>query len=148
MAEGQARVLIHRPAADIAEFVMDLRRYAEVDKKLGSIRSIERTGDVVVFRFRPKLLGLPGPVTTQRVTLTPGRRIDIAGEPTWTDAMARFSAAFEFEEVPEGTWVTRRLTFTFPKVARPLLDPLFGRWLSREVPRELAAAKAYLEAGR
>jgi hypothetical protein len=138
-------LLIHRPAREIIEFIMDLRQYQKVDRKLGRIYRVDRDGDEVTFRFRPKLLGLPGPVTTQRVVLTPDRRIDMSGVGAWTDALATFSAYFEFEETDGGTWVTRSVNFRFPPAVSWLLDPAFARWLARDVPRELVGAKSYLE---
>jgi hypothetical protein len=147
MATGEARLFIKRPAREIIDFVMDLRRYQKVDPKLGTIFEVRRTGDEVVFRFRPKLLGLPGPATTQRVVLTGGNRIDISGVPAWTDALTTFAAFFQFEDADGGTWVTRKVDFRFAKPVSWLLDPVFGRWLAKDVPQELARAKSYLERG-
>lgn len=125
--------------------MLDIRRYQQVDAKLGAIHAVRRDGDDVVFTFRPRLLGLPGPLTTQRVLLTSPGRIEVTGMPSWTDALARFAASFTLREDATGTQVTRRLEFTFPRPLRWALDPVFGRWLRGEVPRELAAAKAFLE---
>lgn len=146
MAHGQAELFIERPARVIIDFIMDLRRYQKVDAKLGKIYQIDRKGDEVVFRFRPKLLGLPGPMTTQRVVLVDGNRIEISGVPAWTDALAAFSASFQFAEEEGGTKVTRRVEFRFAKAISWLLDPIFARWLAKDVSAELANAKGYIEA--
>jgi hypothetical protein len=146
MAYGQARLFIDRPARQIAEFILDLHAYRTVDAKLGRIYWVRREGNEVTFRFQPKLLGLPGPPTTQRVILAEdGKSIRIAGEPSWTDRVAAFAAFFTFDEEDGGTWVTRRVEFTFAKPLAPLLDPLFGKWLVRDVQDELAGAKRVLE---
>jgi hypothetical protein len=101
----------------------------------------------VTFRFRPRLLGLPGPPTTQRVVLADdGRTIRIGGIPSALDRVASFAASFTFDERDGGTWVTRRVEFTFAKPVAAVLDPLFGRWLQRDVDSELAGAKRLLEA--
>lgn len=149
MAHGEARAHIARPAGDIIEFILDLRQYQKVDAKLGKIDWVERDGNVVTFKFRPKLLGLPGPATKQKVVLSDDRsRIDIgSAEPAFTDKIAAFAAFFRFEEADEGTWVTRRVTFTFPPALAWLLDRPFGKWLAKDVPDELAKAKAFLESG-
>src|SRR6266403_2265775 len=78
MAHGEATVVIRRPAKEVLDFVMDLHEYRKIDKKLGVIRWLRRDGDTVTFRFRPWLLGLPGPVTTQRLVRTGDSRIDIS----------------------------------------------------------------------
>lgn len=146
MAFGEARLFINRSPHDIAEFVLDLRRYSEVDAKLGDIHWVRRDGNTVTFRFQPVLLGLSGPATTQRVVLADdGSRINISGEPAWTDKIARFSAFFRFDEADGGTWVTRHVQFDFAKLLSPVLDPVFSKWLARDVREELAGAKRVLE---
>lgn len=146
MAYGEAKLFINRPARDIAEFVLDPHRYQTVDAKLGKIYWVRREGDVVTFKFQPKLLGLPGPPTTQQVALAEdGSRIDIGGQPSWSDKVARFAAYFTFEDADGGTWVTRHVEFTFGKPLAAVLDPLFTKWLARDVADELAGAKRVLE---
>ncbi|MFG2830739.1 SRPBCC family protein [Streptomyces sp. NPDC048434] len=146
MARGEARLFFDRPAKDIIEFILDLNAYKQVDAKLGKIYRTERTGNEVVFTFQPRLLGLPGPKTTQRVVLAEDQKsIKIGGVPSWTDRLAHFGAFFTFDERDGGTWVTRRVEFTFAKALAWLLDPPFDRWLRKDVAKELAGAKAFLE---
>ncbi|WP_020667195.1 SRPBCC family protein [Amycolatopsis nigrescens] len=149
MAYGEATIIIDRPPGDIIDFVMDLREYRKVDEKLGKIHSIEdaEDGNGVLLRFSPKVLGMPGPKTTQRV-VAKGNRIDISGVPAWTDALMTFTAFFTCEETDEGTKVTRALNFDFKKPVAWLFNPMFNRWLAKAVPEELANAKEYLEAGK
>lgn len=146
MAYGEARLFISRSAGEIADFVLDLNRYQAVDAKLGRIYWVRRDGNEVTFRFQPKLLGLPGPPTIQRVLLAEdGSKILIGGQPSWTDKVAVFSAYFLFEEAEGGTWVTRHVEFRFAKPLAALLDRLFRKWLVRDVESELAGAKRVLE---
>ena len=149
MARGEASIVINRPSADVLDFVMDLRQYRQVDEKLGTIHSIREAedGNGVLVNFSPKVLGLPGPKTTQRVARG-NDRIDISGIPAWTDALMTFTAFFQLEPVAGGTNVTRNLNFRFTKAFAWALDPVFERWLAKAVPQELANAKEYLEARR
>ncbi|MGH3548699.1 MAG: SRPBCC family protein [Pseudonocardiaceae bacterium] len=149
MAYGEAKIVVHRPSKEILDFVMDLREYRKVDEKLGKIHSIKdaEDGEGVLLHFSPKVLGLPGPSTTQRV-VRKGNRIDISGVPAWTDALMTFTGFFSCEETEDGTLVTRALNFDFRKPFAWLFDPLFTRWLDKAVPEELANAKEYLEAGK
>src|SRR5439155_25766688 len=110
MAHGEATVVIRRPAKEVLDFVMDLHEYRKIDKKLGVIRWLRRDGDTVTFRFRPWLLGLPGPVTTQRLVRTGDSRIDISPPvPGWQDRLAGFKASFLAQGPHMGTRVHRRM---------------------------------------
>lgn len=148
MAYGEAEIVIHRPPEVIIDFVMDLREYRKVDEKLGRIHSIEPAadGDGVLVHFSPRILGLPGPSTTQRVVRSPDR-IDISGVPAWTDSFMTFRGFFTCRPTDEGTLVRRALDFRFRKPVAWALDPVFSRWLDKAVPQELTNAKRYLEAG-
>lgn len=146
MAVGEASTLVARPAAEILDFILDVEAYRAVDPRLRTIRWVRRTPGETVFRFRPALMGLPGPLTTQRVTLTPGRRVDITPVPSVMDRFAGFAGLLEC--TPEGgaTRVRRRLEFRFPRPLSWLMDPPLTRWLAKDVPAELARLKAHLEA--
>jgi hypothetical protein len=149
VAYGEAEIVIHRPPEEIVDFVMDLREYRKVDEKLGKIHSIDdaEDGEGVFVHFSPKILGMPGPSTTQRVVRRSDNRIEISGVPAWTDALMTFSAFFSCQATDEGTVVVRALNFNFKKPFAWLFNPLFNRWLAKAIPEELANAKAYLEAG-
>lgn len=129
--------------------VMDLERYAQVDKKISPVLWQRRDGDVVEFACRPKLAGLRQPKVIQYARLTPGHRIDIGVTPLPANriahALARFQASFECEAVDAGTRVVRTLEFQFTPLVRWLLEPLFRRRLEREVREELGLAKQHLE---
>ena len=129
--------------------VMDIERYARVDKKIHPVLWSRRDGDVVTFACRPKLLGLRQPKVIQSMRLTPGRRIDIGLTPLPANriahAMADFHASFQTSQTDGGTLVVRTLTFQFKPIVRWLLEPLFARCLENEVREELRLAKQRLE---
>jgi Polyketide cyclase / dehydrase and lipid transport len=136
---------------DVLEFVMDIERYAEVDAKIRPIFWARRDGDTMEFQFRPKLPGipLPAPKVVQRVSLTPGKRIDITNAPSPHNKIAnrvsRFQASFVCDSVDGGTQVTRTVEITFPAVVRWLLEPRLARRLPAAVEDEIAQAKDHLE---
>jgi ribosome-associated toxin RatA of RatAB toxin-antitoxin module len=150
MASGESELVIQYPPDGIIDFVMDLQEYRKVDDKLGTIHWIKPApdGEGVFVRFRPKLMGMPGPNTTQRVVVHPGHRIEISGVPAWTDAFVTFRGYFRCEPTAEGTKVTRGLDFRFRKPMSWLMNGMVTRWLATAIPRELAQAKEYLESGR
>jgi len=130
-------------------FVMDIERYAEVDKKISPVLWQRREGDLMEFACRPTLAGLPQPMVVQQARLTPGVRIDISLSPLprnrLAHATAHFEASFECTPVAGGTQVTRTLEFRFTPALRWMLEPLFRRRLPREVRDEVQLAKQYLE---
>jgi hypothetical protein len=149
MASGEAELVIAYPPQGIIDFVMDLEEYRKVDDKLGKIHWIKPApgGEGVLVRFRPRLMGMPGPTTTQRVVPTRDHRIEITAVPSWTDSMVTFHAYFRCEPVEGGTKVVRGLDFTFGK-AMSWMDGPVTRWLATSIPQELANAKEYLESGQ
>ena len=130
-------------------FVMDIEAYAEVDTKIQPVLWSRRTGDLVEFACRPRLIGLRQPAVVQRMQLTPGSRIDISLSPPPANRLARlvadFRASFAVRAVGPGTELVRTLEFTFTPVFRPLGEALFARRLPAEVRSELALAKRHLE---
>ncbi|SDZ00453.1 Polyketide cyclase / dehydrase and lipid transport [Amycolatopsis xylanica] len=145
MAVGEATTVVARPAAEILDFIMDVEAYRAVDPRLKTIKWVKREPGITTFRFRPKLMGLPGPMTTQRVALTPGERVNITPVPSAMDRVAGFAGLLECTADGSGTRVRRRLEFTFAKPFSWLMDPLLNRWLAKDVPAELARLKAHLE---
>ncbi|WP_370591195.1 SRPBCC family protein [Saccharopolyspora montiporae] len=148
----QVQETVRATPEEFLGLVMDIERYAQVDKKINPVLWRRRDGDVVEFACRPKLAGLRQPKVVQYARLTPGRRIDIGLMPLPANriahALARFAASFECEAVEGGTRVVRTLEFQFTPPARWLLEPLFRRRLEDEVRAELRLAKHHLEDGR
>lgn len=144
MATTQFSILIDRPADDILEYLLDVEAYRAVDPRLKSIRWVRRAAGCTVFRFRPQLMGLPVPLSTQLVVRR-GDRVDITALPSRNDRIADFAGSMECVPGPEGTTVTRTLRFDLAGVLRPLLDGRLSRWLERDVEAEMTRLKAHLE---
>ncbi len=119
-----------------------LPRGGRQDRAIDWVRT---DGLVTEFRFRPTLPGLPGaPQTVSRMTLTPGRRIDIAYAPSPANRIVRhlssFRACFECEPDGERTRVTRSLSLGLPRFLRAVEVPLLRSLLQRSIDRELDLA--------
>ena len=131
--------------------VLDPRRYAEVDDKLGPIDWVRREGEVTEFKFRSRLPGLPGPMpkVVSRMRLTPGERVDIEYAPLphnrLTRRLSTFSASFVCTSAGDGTRVTRTIEFGFVPVVGLLVEPILRRTLRPDVEREIRGAKETLE---
>lgn len=149
MVRVQVQETVRAAPDEFLGLVMDIERYAQVDKKISPVLWQRRDGDVVEFACRPKLAGLRQPKVIQCARLTPGRRIDIGLTPLPANriahALAQFQASFECEAVEGGTHVVRTLEFRFTPPARWLLEPLFRKRLESEVREELARARQHLE---
>lgn len=152
MVQAQTTETIRCTPDELLEFVLDPEQYAKVDGKIGPIDWVKREGDVVQFRFRGKLPGLPGPAPklTSRMSLTPGERIDVR-LPSIPDnrlinpMLKDFSASWVCEPVDGATKVTRTLRFDFRPPAKWLAEPVLRRTLQRDVKDELRGAKEHLE---
>ncbi len=150
MVEVTVAETVSCPPEAFLALVMDPRRYAEVDRKLGPIDWVRREGDVTEFRFRSRLPGLgPGPKIVSRMTLTPGERVDVVLPDRPENRLARrvstFEASFSCVPVDGGIRVTRRVAFGFTAPLRLLLEPVLRRTLRADVEDEIRGAKAVLE---
>ena len=131
--------------------VLDVERYAEVDDKIGPIRWTRRRGDLVEFKFWPRLPGLrlPALPIVSQMRLTPGERIDVRLAPLPRNVTGHLSSSFRasFSCVPQdgGVRVTRYIAFEFRGPARWLVEPVMRRTLPASVERELRLAKSLLE---
>jgi hypothetical protein len=138
-------------ADEFLEFVMDVRRYAEVDDKIGAIDWAERDGDVVDFKFRPVLPGVPGPAPkmVMRVLKVPGKRIEMSLAPLphnkLNHRLMSFDSVFEVEPVEAGLLVRSISTFDISPVARWLMEPILRRGLRANIEAEMERAKAYMD---
>lgn len=143
--------MIRCSPADFLEFVMDIEKYAEADDKLGTFDWVRRDEDLVEFKFRPILPGLPKPAPKMvaRGRLTPGERIDVTLSPLpynkLYNRLMDFSAGFVVESIPGGIRVKRTFGVDFHPAVRWLLDPILRRTLPRDVQSEMRAAKTLLE---
>lgn len=134
------------------EFVLDAERYAEIDDKIGPIDWVRRTGDLVEFKFRPVLPGVPGPAPKliSQMRLTPGRRVDVRYAPLprnrLNHRLSRFSASFEAEAVADGVSAVRRtISIDFAPLLRRPLESILRRRLPDDVRKEVRGAKRWLE---
>jgi hypothetical protein len=132
------------------DLVMDPRRYAEIDRKLGRIDWVRREGNVTEFRFRSALPGLgPGPKVVSRMTLTPGVRVDVRLPDRRENRLVRristFQASFECVPSDGGIRVRRRIAFGFAAPLRLLVEPVLRRKLPADVEAEVRGAKRLLE---
>ncbi|MFI7637502.1 SRPBCC family protein [Nonomuraea sp. NPDC049400] len=134
------------------EFVMDADRYAEIDDKIGPIDWVHRIDNLVEFKFRPVLPGIPGPAPrlVSQMRLTPGRRVDVRYAPLprnrLNHRLSRFSASFEAKATADGvSKVTRMISIEFAPLLRWLLEPILRRRLPADVRKEVYGAKQRLE---
>lgn len=133
--------------------VMDPRRYAQIDDKLGPIDWVRREGNVTRFRFRSHLPGVPGPSpkVVSQMTLTPGERVDIEYAPVPENRinhrMSTFAASFVCAPAAHGTRVSRTIELGFAPLLRWILEPVLRRTLRPDLQRELAGAKSLAEKG-
>lgn len=141
----EASEQISASAQDVLDFVMDVDRYRQADHKIRRVRRVERRGDDVVVSMWTRAGGLPVPAT-QRLRLTPERRIDVTNEPSWQDHLVDFHGEFICEPGPPGVNVTHRYTFSFKGIGR-LFEPLVRSWLQRDIVDEVRRLRSILEAG-
>jgi len=151
MIEVVRQQLISCTAQTWLEFVLDVHRYAEVDDKIGPIRWVRREGDLVEFKFRPRLPGLrlPALPIISQMRLTPGQRIDVRLAPLphnlSSRLVSRFRAGFSCEQHEGGVRVTRAIAFDFGPEVRWYVEPVLRRTLPESVERELRLTRQVLE---
>lgn len=133
------------------EFVLDVHRYAEVDDKIGPIQWTRRRGNLVEFKFCPRLPGvnLPALRIVSRMLLTPGTRIDVRLAPVPRNMISRlasrFEASFSCSVHDNGIRVRRAISFDFAPPLRSWVEPVLRQTLPASVERELCLSKAALE---
>lgn len=144
MISGEGTTTIRRSAAEVMEFVLDFRRYAEADTKIRRVFEMEREGNHGRVRYSAWFWKLPVPTVVHEWTLVPHSRLEVRS--TRRDgALERFEGLFTCEETSEGTRVLHRETFVFIPAVAPLIDRLFGSWLARQVRDEVTLLKRALE---
>jgi hypothetical protein len=142
---GEGEAVVRRSPDQVLEFVMDLERYRQADRKIGAIAWLRRSGDLAEARFRARMLGLPGPMVTQLLHLTPGRRIDVRNAPSWLDRVMDFEGVITCEPVDGGTRVYHREAFELRRPLSWLLGPVLQRWLRHDTAAEVVRMRALLE---
>jgi Polyketide cyclase / dehydrase and lipid transport len=145
MIVGEASTTVAVPARDVFEFVLDLRRYREADRKIGRVGATSRDGNTGTTQFWGRLRGLPGPSGVYPFTMTRTRLefgSPIGGAARW---FLDFEGSFDCEQTPEGTRVTHREVFMFKRPWKWLLEPLLRRWLERDTAEEMVRFKPLVE---
>ncbi len=151
MVESTVEQVISCAPEDFLALVMDPRRYAGIDRKVGAIDWVRREGDVTEFRFRSHLPGVPGPGSriVSRMSLSPGVRVDVrlpdVPENRFARRVSTFSASFVCEPVEGGTKVIRTLACGFRAPVGWLVEPILRRTLRADLEDELRGAKELLE---
>jgi hypothetical protein len=152
MLTVQVTQVIYCTPDEMLRFVMDPEQYAAIDRKIRPVRWVHREGNVVEFPFRARVAGIPGPVTVSRMTLTPGRRVDVALAPPPANRISRmlsdFTASFDCTPVENGTKLVRTLNFGFNRLLRGFAERFLRARIQAEVEEEIRLAKEYLERDR
>lgn len=143
---GEATTTVSATPAEVVEFVLDLKRYRQADRKIGRVGRVERKGDRGTARFRGRIRGLPGPSGTYPFTISENRLVfgsPIAGAARW---MLDFEGTFEMQPTSSGTRVTHRETFMFKRPFRWAARALLRRWLEADTVAEMQRFKSLVEA--
>jgi hypothetical protein len=147
MIVGEATTTVAVPPNEVFEFVLDLNRYRQADRKIGRVGPIHRNGDRGTVRFSGRIKGLPGPAGTYPFTVTASRLkfgSPIAGPACW---FLDFEGTFDCEVTAAGTVVTHREVFNFKRPWRWLAEPLLRRWLEADTAEEMVRFKELVERG-
>jgi hypothetical protein len=148
MIVGEASTTVKVPPSEVFEFVLDLNRYRQADRKIGRVGAVQRDGDSGTVKFSGRIRGLPGPagVYPFRVTAT---RLQF-GSPTAGAArwFLDFEGSFDCEETDEGTVVKHREVFSFKPPWRWLAEPALRRWLEADIAQEMVRFKSLIGGGR
>jgi hypothetical protein len=142
---GEATVTVEASAAEVFDFVLDLRRYREADRKIGRVGAVQRDGNTGTAEFWGRIRGVPGPRGVFPFTLTPSRlefRSPVAGP---ARRFLDFEGSFDCTETEGGTSVTHREAFRFKRPWRWLAEPLLRRWLENDTVEEMVRFKPLVE---
>ncbi|MEA2683995.1 MAG: hypothetical protein QOK05_2323 [Chloroflexota bacterium] len=141
---GIGTTIMKREPEAIMEFVLDVERYRNADRKIGKVHAFQRVGNVGEVRHDGRVLGLRAPAVTLAFHLTPNSRLDFVGVAMpWP--MRAFDGYFTCEPAEGGTKVVHREAFTLSPIVGRVLGPVMGAWLSRDTPAEVLRIKRILE---
>ena len=148
MIVGEANATVRAAPQEVIEFVLDLNRYRQADRKIGRVGAVHRDGNQGTAEFSGRIRGLPGPRGVYPFTVTAaGLRFGspIAGPARW---FLDFEGTFDCEVTAAGTVVTHREVFDFKRPWRWLAEPLLRRWLETDTAGEMVRLKELVERGR
>ena len=73
MIIGEATTTVAALPTEVFEFVLDLNRYQQADRKIGKVGAVNRNGNSGTVSFSGRIKGLPGPAGTYPFTITSSR---------------------------------------------------------------------------
>ena len=144
MIAGEASATVTATSSEVFEFVLDLNRYRQADRKIGRIGPVTRDGDSGTARFSGRIRGLPAPPGTYPFTLS-GSRLRFGSPSGPAGWFLDFEGTFDCEETNDGTIVTHREVFMFKRPWRWLAEPLLRRWLESDTAAEMVRFKQLIE---
>lgn len=149
MIAGEGTELVRCTAKAAYEFVLDLERYRQADRKIAAVHSVTWHADHAEVCYSGCFRGLRTPAVRQRIVVEPYRRIDVRSIPgTAAHVFSRFHGSFTFDELGDGvTRVFHREELVFPAPLAWMIEPLLRSWLEADTPAEVRRMKQMLEAG-
>jgi len=144
---GEATTIVSLPPGEVFEFVLDLERYRQADRKIGRVGRVTRTGDSGTVQFSARIRGIPGPSGTYPFTVTASSLhfgSPVAGPAHW---FLDFDGRFDCEVTPAGTVVTHREEFRFKRPCR-WLERFLRSWLRADIVTEMVRFRALIERDR
>lgn len=150
MVQAEAVIDIARSPREILEWILDLERYRQADRKITKVidQPVLSADGVGTVRYRGRLRGIPTPADTNVVTLDRWRGLSFDGAPgLWTRRLVDFHGTFECTATPDGTTLRHAETFRFrPKMIDTLAERILSRWLQQEIEIEVHRLKELIEA--
>jgi uncharacterized protein YbjT (DUF2867 family) len=141
---GVGTETIARSPREIIEFVLDVDRYRQADRKLGRVHWIRRTGDGGLVRHGGRLRGLPTPAITLAFRMLPDGTLEFRStQAPWP--LKRFEGGFRLERTHEGVRVTHEECLIFGRVVGRFFERIFGEWLRGDTAAEVKRMKTLLE---
>ena len=145
MIVGEGTATVSVAPREVVEFVLDLKRYREADRKIGRVGPIHRDGDTGTVQFSGRIKGLPGPSGVYPFTVTDSHLqfgSPIGGVARW---FLDFEGTFTMQETADGTVVSHREAFEFKRPWRWLAESLLRRWLEADTTAEMIRFKEVIE---
>lgn len=147
MIQVSATTQVRRTSREVLEFVADLDRYREVDRKIGRISRplvLDHTGTGRV-RYWGRLRGLPPAPDVNLVRLTPWTELTFTGAP-WQPARLAldFRGRFRCADTDNGCTVTHDYELAFRPPFRWFYEARLADWLQTEVTHEVASLATVL----
>ena len=148
MIVGEATATVTVPPRTVFEFVLDLDRYRQADRKIGRVGAMVRSGNEGTVRFSGRIKGLPGPSGTYPFEVDESSLVfgsAIAGPARW---FLDFEGRFDCQVTAAGTVVTHREEFRFKVPWRWLAEPFLRSWLETDTAEEMVRFKRLVERDR